>query len=242
MTSSLFAPQPASAPVVAKPLRVFKYRRISSDPSGMRFGVGTQNEEIDRYTAMRGWELVGEFEDNDASAYSLSKPRPAFNEMMRRAERGECDVIMARHMDRLTRRLEEFANIQRRATDAGFVIVTTADGVDTSTDGGRMMAGMLAVMAEAEMERKKYRQVTANKRRAETGKGWGARAFGYNGDHANPELVLDEAAAIREAYHSTLAGETLYSIAKRWNATGFRTGSHGNEFNAVAVRDRKSVV
>ena len=56
--------------------------------------------------------------DNDTSAYKRSKPRPAFNEMMVRAEEGQFDYIVARHLDRLTRRLEEFAIVKRRVSSA----------------------------------------------------------------------------------------------------------------------------
>jgi len=173
--------------------------------------------------------------DNDTSAYKRSKPRPAFNEMMVRAEEGQFDYIVARHLDRLTRRLEEFAIVKRRVQDAGVALVTTADGVDTSTDGGRIVAGILAVVAEGEMERKSYRHLSANRQRAEKGKGWGPRAFGYNGDHDQPELVDEEAAAVREAYHALLAGDSVYSIAVRWNKNGFRT-NQGNEWTTTQVK------
>jgi DNA invertase Pin-like site-specific DNA recombinase len=212
------------------------YLRQSSDPSGMQFGVDRQHDEILRYIQARGWEpVLPPFTDNDTSAYKLSKPRPQFNDMMRRAEKGEFDFIVARHLDRLTRRLEEFASIKRRSQDAGVALITTADGVDTSTDGGRMLAGILAVIAEGEMERKSYRHLSANKQRAEKGKGWGPRAFGYNGEHDNPELVHDEAAAVRSAYHALLAGDSVYSIALNWNRAGFRT-NQGNEWDTTQVK------
>jgi len=211
------------------------YLRQSLDPTGQQFGVDRQREEIMRYIEARGWTPVAEFVDNDTSAYKLSKPRPQFNDMMSRAEKGEFDFIVARHLDRLTRRLEEFASVKRRCQDAGVALITTADGVDTSTDGGRMVAGILAVIAEGEMERKSYRHLSANKQRAEMGKGWGPRAFGYNGDHSHPELVHDEAAAVREAYHALLAGDSVYSIAVKWNRAGFRT-NQDNEWTTTQVK------
>lgn len=211
------------------------YLRQSSDPSGQQFGVDRQREEIKRYIDARGWTLVAEFTDNDTSAYKRSKPRPQFNEMLSRAEKGEFDVIVARHLDRLTRRLEEFATVNRRTKEAGVALVTTADGVDTSTDGGRMLAGILAVIAEGEMERKSYRHLSANRQRAERGKGCGPKAFGYNGDHDHPELVPAEAAAVREAYHAVLAGDSVYSIVTKWNKAGFRT-HQGNEWGTTQVK------
>lgn len=228
--------------------RIGKYTRISADPSGLRFGVGTQSEEIDRHRWAR-WPVaeVFDFEDDDTSGFKEGTPRPAFDKMMAMAERGELDYIIARHLDRLTRRPEEWLIIEKRARAAGCEIILCAEGIDTSTDVGRMIAGILSNIARFEMERKKYRTMTANKRRAEgagredadgnpCAKGWGPRAFGYNGDHNNPALVDKEAAAIQEAYHDILAGDTLYSITKRWNTAGFRTGKGGKGWTRQQVR------
>lgn len=235
MTAALTSNRVAAAVAAGRPVRAVKYRRISSDPSGERFGVETQDQEIDYRLAREGWELAGEYEDNDTGAYKENVKRPGFDQMMADAAAGKFDVIVARHMDRLTRRDDAWAVIKKRCMDLGVVIVTTADGVDTSTDAGRMVAGMLANVAEFEMERKKYRHLTANVRRAEQGTGWGPKAFGYNGDHANPALVPAEAKAVREAYHSIKAGGTMYSVWVKWNKAGFRTNK-GNEWTNVALK------
>ena len=49
-------------------------------------------------------------------------------------------MIVARHMDRLLRRLAEFESVLERCQKTKTAIVTAADGVDTSTDGGRLVA------------------------------------------------------------------------------------------------------
>ncbi|MGA9362584.1 MAG: recombinase family protein [Mycobacterium sp.] len=98
-----------------------------------------------------------------------------------------------------------------------------------------MFARIKGAVARAEVERKKARQLRASLQRAEGGKGWGPRAFGYNGNHADPELVADEAAAVREAYHAVLAGDSVYSIAVKWNKARFRTNK-GNEWDTTQVK------
>jgi DNA invertase Pin-like site-specific DNA recombinase len=79
-----------------------------------------------------------------------------------------------------------------------------------------LFARIKGAVARAEIERKKEPQLRASLQRAENGKGWGPKAFGYNGDHNYPDLVPTEAAAVREAYHSILAGDSLLSVAKKW--------------------------
>ncbi|APE15704.1 hypothetical protein BOH72_11220 [Mycobacterium sp. WY10] len=187
-----------------------------------------------RLVESRGWTVVTEFVDNDVSATSR-KPRPQFVEMMRRVDAGDFDVIVSRHMDRLLRRLSEFASVLERCKAANAAIVTAADGVDTSTDGGRIVAGILAVVAEGEVERKSARQRSAAIQAAEQGR-WvgGRRAFGFEPDGVT--VRESEAVHIKQGYADVLAGESVSEIARRWNSFGCITGQ-GRPFNRGAVKD-----
>ncbi len=93
--------------------RVAMYLRQSQDRDGTGYGVDRQREDVERLVNSRGWQVVAEFVDNDVSALSR-KPRPQFTEMMQRVDVGEFDVIVARHMDRLLRRLAELEQVLER--------------------------------------------------------------------------------------------------------------------------------
>src|SRR6185436_2812722 len=166
----------------------------------------------------RGWTIAAEFVDNDVSALSR-RPRPQFVEMMRRVDAGEFDMIVTRHMDRLLRRLAEFESVLERCQKTKTAIVTAADGVDTSTDGGRLVARILSSVAQGEVERKSARQRSAAVQAAKQGR-WigGRRAFGYETDGVT--VREDEAALIRHGYTDVLAGESTGEIARRWKASG----------------------
>ncbi len=155
--------------------------------------------------------------------------------MMRRVDAGEFDVIVSRHMDRLLRRLSEFASVLERCKTANAAIVTAADGVDTSTDGGRIVAGILAVVAEGEVERKSARQRSAAIQAAEQGR-WvgGRRAFGFEPDGVT--VRESEAVYIKQGYADVLAGESTSEIARRWNSSGCVTGQ-GRPFGRGSVKD-----
>lgn len=143
------------------------YVRISEDRTGEEWGVERQLRDI--HQAISGRDSnpqVTEFIENDVSAYK-KRPRPRFEEMMRRVEAGDFDVICAKHMDRLLRRLLELEETLQRCEATGTYIITTHDGVDTSTEGGRLVARILASVAQGEVERKKARQVSAFKQAAE---------------------------------------------------------------------------
>lgn len=215
-------------------MRAAIYLRQSQDRAGDQLGIERQRADVLALVKARGWTVAGEFVDNDVSALSR-KPRPQFARMMAGVDAGEFDVIVARHMDRLLRRLSEFATVLERCQAAKTVIVTAADGVDTSTDGGRTVAGIMAVVAQGEVERKGARQRSAAVQAAQQGR-WvgGRRAFGYEADGVT--IREDEAALIKQGYADVLAGEATSEIARRWNAAGAVTGQ-GNAWRRGAVKD-----
>ncbi len=155
--------------------------------------------------------------------------------MMERVDAGDFDVIVARHMDRLLRRLAELESVLERCQKASAAIVTAADGVDTSTDGGRLVARILSSVAQGEVERKSARQQSAVRQAAAQGR-WvgGRRAFGYEADGVT--VREDEAALIRRGYDDVMAGESLAEIARRWDAAGHIT-TQGKPWKRHAVKD-----
>ncbi|QSE84076.1 recombinase family protein [Rhodococcus koreensis] len=199
-------------------MRVAAYLRQSMDRDGNEYGVDRQRGDVETFAAQRGWTIVEWFVDNDVSATSR-KPRPRFEDMLRLVDEGGVDVIVARHMDRLLRKLAELEHVMNRCQPHGVTVVTTSDGVDTSTDGGRLVARILASVGQGEVERKSARQRSAVAQAATQGR-WvgGRRAFGYEADGVT--IRPDEAAAIREGYAAVLAGEPVTAVVRAWNAAG----------------------
>jgi hypothetical protein len=100
---------------------------------------------------------------------------------------------------------------------------------------GRMVAGILAVVAGAEVERKGARQTLANEQRAQSGKvsTAGRRPFGFAEDRVRHDR--SEAAALRRVYRSLLAGKSASGVARDLNQRGLTTPS-GRRFTHHAVR------
>src|SRR5271166_5206339 len=215
-------------------MRAAVYLRQSQDRTGEALGVDRQREDVHKLVEARGWTIAAEFVDNDVSALSR-RPRTQFVEMMAGVDAGEYDVIVARHMDRLLRRIAELENVLERCKKTGTAIVTSSDGVDTSSDGGKLVARILSSVAQGEVERKSARQRSAAKQAAERGR-WrgGRRAFGYESDGVT--VREDEAAVIKQGYADLFAGESLAEIARRWNAAGVCTGQ-GSEWVHTTVKD-----
>ena len=87
------------------------YLRISSDPTGGQFGIGTHRKHTTALGEARGWQLVEEYADNDTSASKERGPGTAWARMLDDAKAGKFDVGVAVDMDRLLRRTQDLVTL-----------------------------------------------------------------------------------------------------------------------------------
>jgi site-specific DNA recombinase len=206
---------------VGTPKRAVIYTRISRDDT--REGVANQRQEEDcrKLADLRGWEVVAVESDISISGYS-GKTRPAWNRVLNLIQAGEVDLVVAWHMDRMTRSMVDLEKMIVLADEHGVGISTVHGDIDLTSDVGRMVARILAAVARAEVERKGARQKRANEQRARQGefKSSGFRAFGYT---MQGEIVEKEAVLIREAADDVLNGAPLRSVVRHWSELAIPT-------------------
>lgn len=220
--------------------RVAVYARISEDELGLEEGVTRQLEDARALATQRGWTVVAELQDNDLSATN-GKHRPGYDALMRAAEAGGFDRIIAYHTSRVWRNRVERAQGIDLLKKAG-VSLTTVKGpeLDLSTAAGRGMAGLLGEFDTMESEIKSERVARAALQRAESGAPNGAIPFGWTrkyqlndkgervgviGDVHHPE----EAPIVAEVCRRLLSGETLLSVTAWLNEAG--VPAPGADFN-----------
>lgn len=109
----------------------------------------------------------------------------------------------------------------------GVITQTVKAGpLDLATPSGRMVARMLGSAGRYEVEHMIERTPAAKLQAATAGR-WkgGRRPFGYEADGVTIHEV--EAAEIRKAADALLAGMSLHTIARDWNARGVATSTGG---------------
>jgi site-specific DNA recombinase len=220
----------------SSPRRAAIYCRISNDKTGAGLGVERQEQDCRELAARLGWTVVETFADNDLSAYS-GKPRPRYKAMLDGIRAGRVEAVLAWHTDRLHRSPIELETYISACTDGRDVPTHTvqAGPLDLSSPSGRMVARQLGAVARYESEHRSERVRRAFLQNAQQGRrAGGPRPFGYEDDGVT--VREPEAAAVRAAVESILAGASLRSVARDLTATGLTTTMKARSWDAHAVR------
>lgn len=211
-------------------MRAVIYTRASLDLTGDGKSNTRQREENQKLCDYKGWQVVSTQEDFSISAYG-DKVRPAWNQVLEMIERDEVDVVVAWHLDRLTRNMSDLEKLIVVCEKHGVGVATATGDIDLTTDTGRMIARILAAVARQEVERKAARQRLAHVQRRQEGRPW-SKCMGYTREG---EVVEAEAEALRVGIRELLDGVvTLAELGRRWHEMGF-TSPHRKEQKPYTV-------
>jgi DNA invertase Pin-like site-specific DNA recombinase len=128
------------------------YTRVSTtEQADSGLGLSAQRAAIEAEVDRRAWSLTTVYTDAGASGRSLAN-RPALADALDVLRRGEAQTLVVAKLDRLSRSLLDFAGLMQRAQREGWALVALDLGVDTTTPTGRLVASVMASVAEWERE------------------------------------------------------------------------------------------
>lgn len=203
-------------------MKAIIYVRISSDRTGEAAGVERQRLDCEKLATERGWTITATETDNDISATG-GRRRPGFERVLASVQDGTAQIVVAWALDRLQRNKRDELRLYElcQAHGVRLALVNGSD-IDFSNAAGLYVADMLGATARFEVNMKSDRQRRAQEQAAQAGKrSGGRRPFGYDADGMT--IRENEAAMIRTGYADLLAGSSIGSIARTWNAAGFHT-------------------
>lgn len=148
---------------------------------------------------------------------STKEQRPALTALLDYAREGDTIVVVG--IDRLGRNAAEVMLTIRDLGERGIVLRSLREGIDTSTAAGRMVAGVLASLAELELELGRERRAAAKSARKSRGLPIG-----------RPKALT--AAQVRQARQLRDGGEPVPEIAETLGvsrATLYRVLAEGGE-------------
>jgi DNA invertase Pin-like site-specific DNA recombinase len=165
------------------------YARVST-------GHQSLDQQLDALTAA-GVDPKRVYSDK-LSGTSTREQRPGLASLLDYARPGDAIVVVG--IDRLGRNAAEVMTTIRELRDRDIVLRSLREGIDTSNSTGRMVAGVLASLAELELELGRERRAAAREARRARGQSIG-----------RPKALDEKKAALAMRMHAS--GESASTIA-----------------------------
>ncbi|MGY3149612.1 site-specific DNA recombinase [Bradyrhizobium sp. USDA 3397] len=210
------------------------YARFSSDRQKDR-SIDDQIALCRDLCTREGMAVISTFEDRAISGAGAIN-RPGFQALMRAAEAGLFDVIVAEDMDRLFRDQADYHTTRKHLDHLGIAIHTASGKV------GKLDGALRALMSEMYVENLVLHTRRGLEGVIRDGRHAGGRAYGYRAVPSKPgelEIVEDEAEIVREIFARYIAGETPRAIAHDLNSRKVRA-PRGQLWNASTINGNVS--
>src|ERR1700736_3358719 len=163
------------------------YARVSTDHQSL-------DQQLDALSAA-GVDPKRVYSDK-LSGTSTREQRPGLAALLDYARPGDAIVVVG--IDRLGRNAAEVMTTIRELGERNIVLRSLREGIDTSNATGRMVAGVLASLAELELELGRERRTAARDARRARGQSIG-----------RPKALTDEKVALARRMHDSGASASI---------------------------------
>lgn len=207
-------------------MRVIGYLRVST--VGQEYGIDAQRASIEAEAMRRGWSVEWV---QDAGKSGKDIDRPGITAALAALRAGEADALIVAKLDRLSRSLADFARLLETASKEGWSVVALDLGIDTSTPTGKLVASVMAAVAQWERE-------TIGLRTKEA-----LAAAKAKGIHVGRPQGQDPA-VVRRIRNLRSRGHTYRAIAERLNADDIPLPGGGLRWhpNSVKIAETKNTL
>lgn len=148
-------------------MRVIGYLRVSTDRQANEgHGLDAQRDAIQRRADERGWTVQWV---EDAGISGGKTERPGLNYALHLLASHQADGLVVSKLDRLARSVLHFADLVEQARKEGWNLVLLDMDLDLSTPHGKLVANILASIAEFERQIISQRTKDALKAAADKG-------------------------------------------------------------------------
>ena len=222
--------------------RVALYARYSSDNQSVS-SIEDQFRLCREYAARERWKIRSTYQDAAISGASMIL-RPGIQVLLRDAQTGKFDVVLAEALDRISRDQADVATLFKHLRFAGVSIVTLAEGEISELHVG--LKGTMNALFLKDLAMKTHRGLRG---RVEKGKAGGGLCYGYrvvkkldaNGEpvRGDREIIPEEAQVIRRIFRAFAAGQSPRSIAVDLNGEGI-PGPLGRAWGDTSIRGHVS--
>ena len=198
------------------------YCRVSTyeQSTGEYSSLSGQEDLLKRYCETQGWEIYDIYKD---SVSGSDLERVQLQRLMFDAEDKKFQVMLATKLDRISRSVFDFLELDNKLRDLKIDIVIATQNIDTTTPTGKMQRTIL--LAFAEFERDMIAERTREKLYLQAQKGyWGGGHAPLGYDVVEKKLIInpDESELVNRIFNYYLATPSTNKVAERLNKEGFR--------------------
>lgn len=218
--------------------RVALYARYSSDNQSVA-SIEDQFRVCREHAAREKWAVIATHQDAAISGASVIL-RPGIQALLRDAQLGKFDIVLAEALDRISRDQADVATLFKHLRFAGVQIVTLAEGEISELHVG--LKGTMNALFLKDLAAKTHRGLRG---RVEKGKAGGGLCYGYDvvkrtdseGEPVRGERKINEAEAaiVRRIFRQFAAGQSPRSIATGLNKDGI-PGTFGHTWGDTTIR------
>lgn len=219
-------------------MKLVGYIRVSTEDQA-RNGVSLDNQlsRIRAYAALHGHDLGEVYEDRGKSGRDMS--RLGAQAALAALERGDAEGLLVTHMDRLSRSLRDFLYLIDTQFGPGckFSLLCIDNQMDTSTPTGRMIAAVLATVAQWQREEDVERIKRALAHKKGNNQRIGSVPWGYRlaGDGKTLSPNPSELRVMALGLDLRRQGLTLRAIAAKLKELGHRNRRRSTTWNAKTI-------
>ena len=185
------------------------YIRVSTrEQAEEGYSIGAQKDRLISYCHAQGWEDYRIYVDEGVSAKDMK--RPQLLQLMEDIKAGKINLILVYRLDRFTRRVRDLHEMLEFLEKYQCKFRSATEMYDTTTAMGRMFIGLVALMAQWEVENMSERISFALEKKVTDGEHVGAPPYGY--DSIEEKLVKNE-------YEGNLLMQMIMKFEVGWSAT-----------------------
>lgn len=204
-------------PTISNRSRRRGYIRVSTRDQLKGFGLDVQEAKIKDYLRLYG-------EDDDVQNLKVhvdrglsgkNMRRTALRELLEDVKKDKVDEIIIYKLDRIARNVNDVYYIISLLIDHNCNLISVMDHLDIYTANGRLLIGILAVLAQWERETDLERTLDSTLEQLEEGLyPFGAPMFGFNKEGKKLVVNEKEAEAVRFIVKKACEGMTVTDISK----------------------------
>ena len=152
------------------PMKVSILSRISTSDQSNESGL----QELRELCSQKGYEVVEEYVEVVSGSKGKDE-RKELQRMLSDCKKGKFEKLIVWELSRLGRSLSHLVTTLQEMSDCGVDLYSVREGIDTSTQMGKTMFGLIGVFSEFELQVRKDRVQRGIDHYRKTHKNWGRR-------------------------------------------------------------------